>query len=111
MRRTGRADGCNSCSLPFEGFSALINADYAESNERSNTKPVIEVLTNYDNAAHTPRVTVVGGTGVPANAAQVTQQNTSTNTYTSLFQRSYFGGYQPIVGSWTRKISTTISRC
>jgi iron complex outermembrane receptor protein len=85
---------------PFEGFSALINADYAESNENSNTKPVIEVLTNYNNAAGTPRVTTVGGTGVPTTAAAVALQNTSTNTYTSLFQRGYFGGYQPIVGSW-----------
>ena len=85
---------------PFEGFSALINADYAESDENSNTKPVIEVLTNYNNAAGTPRVTTVGGTGVPTTAAAVALQNTGTNTYTSLFQRGYFGGYQPIVGSW-----------
>ncbi len=85
---------------PFEGFSALINADYAQSDERSNTKPVIEVLTNYNNAANTPRVTTPGGTVVPTTAAQVTLQNTGTNTYTSLFQRGYFGGYQPVVGSW-----------
>jgi iron complex outermembrane receptor protein len=85
---------------PFEGFSALLNADYAESNERSNTKPVIEVLTNYNNAANTPRVTTPGGTGVPTTAAQVALQNTGTNTYTSLFQRAWFGGYQPVVGSW-----------
>ena len=85
---------------PFDGFSALLNADYAESNERSNTKPVIEVLTNYNNAANTPRVTTPGGAGVPTTAAQVALQNTGTNTYTSLFQRAYFGGYQPVVGSW-----------
>jgi iron complex outermembrane recepter protein len=85
---------------PFDGFSALINADYAESDERSNTKPVIEVLTNYNNAAGTPRVTTPGGTVVPTTAAEVALQNTGTNTYTSLFQRAYFGGYQPIVGSW-----------
>lgn len=85
---------------PFDGFSALLNADYAESNERSNTKPVIEVLTNYNNAANTPRVTTPGGAGVPTTAAQVVLQNTGTNTYTSLFQRAYFGGYQPVVGSW-----------
>jgi iron complex outermembrane recepter protein len=86
---------------PFDGFSALVNADYAESNERSNTKPVIEVLTNYNNAANTPRVTTPGGTGVPTTAAQVALQNTGTNTYTSLFQRAWFdGGYQPVVGSW-----------
>jgi iron complex outermembrane recepter protein len=85
---------------PFDGFSALINADYAQSDERSNTKPVIEVLTNYNNAAGTPRVTTVGGTGVPTTATEVTQQNTGTNTYTSIFQRAYFGGYQPVVGSW-----------
>ena len=88
---------------PFEGFSALINADYAQSDERSNTKPYIEVLTNYNNAAYTPRVTTPGGTGVPTTAAQVTLQNTGTNTYTSVFERAYFGGYQPIVGSWTEE--------
>ena len=85
---------------PFEGFSARINADYARSDERSNTKPIIAVLTNYDNAAHTPRVTTPGGTAVPTTAAQVALQNTGTNTYTSIFNRAYFGGYQPIVGSW-----------
>ena len=85
---------------PFDGFSARINADYARSDERSNTKPIIAVLTNYDNAAQTPRVTAPGGTGVPTTAAQVALQNTGTNTYTSIFTRAYFGGYQPIVGSW-----------
>ena len=85
---------------PFEGFSLLLNADYARSDERSNTKPVIEVLTNYDNATHTSRVTTPGGTGVPTTATQVSLENTGTNTYASLFQRGYFGGYQPIVGSW-----------
>ena len=85
---------------PFDGFSALLNADYAESNERSNTKPVIEVLTNYNNVANTPRVTTPGGTGAPITAAQVALQNTGTNTYGSLFQRTWFGGYQPVVGSW-----------
>jgi iron complex outermembrane recepter protein len=85
---------------PFDGFSARINADYAESDERSNTKPIIAVLTNYDNAAQTPRVLTPGGTGVPTTAAQVALQNTGTNTYTSIFTRAYFSGYQPIVGSW-----------
>jgi iron complex outermembrane receptor protein len=85
---------------PFDGFSARLNADYAQSNERSNTKPIIAVLTNYDNAAHTPRVTTPGGTALPTTAAQVALQNTGTNTYTSIFSRAYFGGYQPIVGSW-----------
>jgi iron complex outermembrane recepter protein len=85
---------------PFDGFSARINADYAESNERSNTKPVIAVLNTYDNAAGTPRVTTPGGTATPTTAAQVALQNTGTNTYTSIFNRPYFGGYVPIVGSW-----------
>jgi iron complex outermembrane receptor protein len=88
---------------PFDGFSARLNADYAESNERSNTKPVIAVLTSYDNAAHTPRVTTPGGTAVPTTAAQVALQNTGTNTYASVFTRAYFGGYQPIVGSWDQE--------
>jgi iron complex outermembrane receptor protein len=85
---------------PFDGFAARVDADYARSDERSNTKPVIEVLTHYDNAAQAPRVTTPGGTAVPATAAQVALQNTGINTYTSLFQRAYFGGYQPILGSW-----------
>src|SRR5262249_13538955 len=50
---------------PFDGFSALVNADYAESNERSNTKPIIQVLTNYNNAANTPRVTALATTPLP----------------------------------------------
>ena len=88
---------------PFDGFTARINADYAETNERSNTKPIIAVLTNYDNAAHTPRVTTPGGIAIPITAAQVALQNTGANTYTSIFTRSYFGGYQPIVGSWDQE--------
>jgi iron complex outermembrane recepter protein len=85
---------------PFPGFDARINADYAESNERSNTKPIINVLSNYDNAAQTPRVTAPGGLSIPTTAAQAALQNTGTNNYTSIFNRAYFGGYQPIVGSW-----------
>ena len=85
---------------PTDSFSARFNADYAESNERSNTKPIIQVLSHYDNAAQSPRVTTPGGTGVPTTAAQVSQQNTGTNTYASILGRAYFGGYQPIVGSW-----------
>jgi outer membrane receptor protein involved in Fe transport len=41
-----------------------------------------------------------GGTGVPTTQAQVTQQNSALNTYASIFNRTYFGGYQPLVGSW-----------
>jgi iron complex outermembrane receptor protein len=85
---------------PFDGFTARVNADYAETNERSNTKPVIAVLSSYDNAAHTPRVTTPGGTAVPTTPAGVALQNTGTNTYVSIFNRAYFGGYSPIVGSW-----------
>ena len=85
---------------PTDTFSARVNADYAESNERSNTKPIVLVLTHYDNAGQSPRVTTAGGTAVPTTQAQVTTQNTALNTYTSLFNRAYFGGYQPIVGSW-----------
>ena len=88
---------------PFDGFSARINADYAQSNERSNTKPIIAVLSTYDNAAHTPRVTTPGGTAPPTTGAQVALQNTGTNTYASVFTRAYFGGYQPIVGSWDQE--------
>ncbi len=84
---------------PGDGFSARVNADFAETDERSNTKPIVAVLTNFDDPAHTPRVTAPGGTGVPTTAAQVKLENTGTNTYTSIFTRAYFGGYQPIVGS------------
>jgi iron complex outermembrane receptor protein len=86
---------------PFAGFTARVNGDFAETNERSNTKPVVAVLTNWDDAAHTPRVTTPGGTGIPVTAAAVQLQNAGTNTYTSIFNRAWFGGYQPIVGSWT----------
>lgn len=85
---------------PVQGFSARINADYSESRERSNTKPIIAVLSHFDDPAQTPRVTTPGGTAVPTTAAQVALQDTGTNTYTSVFRRAYFGGYQPIVGSW-----------
>lgn len=88
---------------PADGVSLLLNADYAASSENSNTKPVIQVLSNYDDAARTPRVTTPGGTAVPATAAEAALQNTATNTYSSIFQRSYFNGYQPIVGSWTQE--------
>ncbi len=84
---------------PGGGFTARVNADFAETDERSNTKPIVAVLSNYDDAAHTSRITTPGGTGVPADAAGAKLQNTGTNTYTSIFNRAYFGGYQPIVGS------------
>jgi iron complex outermembrane receptor protein len=77
---------------PNENFSAKFNFDYAQTNERSNTKPVIKVLANYDDAANSPRVTSPTG--------DIAAQNKAKNTYTSLFNRAYFGGYQPIVGSW-----------
>jgi iron complex outermembrane receptor protein len=80
---------------PTDNFSAKLNLDYAESNERSNTKPVISVLSNYDDATNSPRVTTRTGT--------VAQQNQGKNTYVSVFQRAYFGGYTPIVGSWTQE--------
>jgi iron complex outermembrane recepter protein len=88
---------------PAPGFTARINADFAESNERSNTKPVIAVLSHWNDPGQTPRVTTPGGTGVPTTAAAVALQNTGTNTYTSIFNRAYFGGYQPIVGSWNQE--------
>lgn len=88
---------------PTDSFSALLSADWSQTNERSNTKPVIRVLTNYDDAAATARVTTPGGTTVPTTSAQVTAQNRGTNTLTSLFARNWFGGYQPVIGSWTEE--------
>jgi iron complex outermembrane receptor protein len=88
---------------PDKDLSVRLNLDSAESNERSNTKPVIRVLTNYDDAANAPRVTTPGGTAIPTTQAQVNIQNGGKNTYLSLFNRAYFGGYTPIVGSWTQE--------
>ncbi|MFP5391118.1 MAG: TonB-dependent receptor [Gammaproteobacteria bacterium] len=78
---------------PTPNFSARLNIDTAETNERSNTKPVMLDPANFDDAAHTPRVKTVAG--------NIAAQNRGTNTLTSLFQRPYFKGYQPIIGSWT----------
>lgn len=77
---------------PTENFSAKLNFDWSQTNERSNTKPFIRVLTNYDDATNSSRVTTPTGS--------IANQNRAKNTYTSLLSRDYFGGYQPIVGSW-----------
>lgn len=70
---------------PSASFSAKLNLDYSEADERSNTKPTIRVLSNYDDATNSKRVT---GT---------------KPTFISRFERAAFGGYNPIVGSWDKE--------
>ncbi len=61
---------------PAENFSLRLNADFAETHENSNTKPfMIDPATLNDGS--------VRGT-----------------TYSTRLARSYFGGYQPTIGSW-----------
>lgn len=70
---------------PSATFSAKLNLDYSEVEERSNTKPTMSVSANFDDAARTARAT---GT---------------KPTFISRFQRASFAGYNPIVGSWTQE--------
>jgi iron complex outermembrane receptor protein len=61
---------------PSSRFSLKLNADFAETNENSNTKPfMIDPTTLNDGSAR-------------------------TTTYSTRLARGYFGGYQPIIGSW-----------
>ncbi|HEY8518912.1 MAG TPA: TonB-dependent receptor [Gammaproteobacteria bacterium] len=61
---------------PSDALSVRLNVDKAATNENSNTKPfMVDPATLADG---TPR----------------------TITYTSRLARPYFGGYQPIIGSW-----------
>ncbi|MES2698552.1 MAG: TonB-dependent receptor [Pseudomonadota bacterium] len=62
---------------PSDNFSLRLNADRAETNEFSNTKPFIVDPTTLNDGS-------VRGT-----------------TYSTRLARSYFGGYQPIIGSTT----------
>jgi len=47
-KRIATGGACSFLLTPFAGFTGRVNGDFAESNERSNTKPVIAVLTNWD---------------------------------------------------------------
>lgn len=61
---------------PSADFSLKLNADFAETNENSNTKPfMVDPTTLNDGSVR-------------------------TTTYTTRLARSYFGGYTPIIGSW-----------
>jgi len=61
---------------PSDSFSLKLNADFAETNENSNTKPfMVDPTTLNDGSAR-------------------------ATTYTTRLARSYFGGYTPIIGSW-----------
>jgi iron complex outermembrane receptor protein len=62
---------------PSETLSFKLNADFAKTNENSNTKPfMVDPVTTNDGAVR-------------------------TISYTTRLARDYFGGYQPIIGSWT----------
>lgn len=62
---------------PTRSLSFRLNLDYAETNENSNTKPfMVDPTTLNDGSAR-------------------------TTTYSTRLARSYFGGYAPIIGSWT----------
>lgn len=62
---------------PSDSFSIRINADTAETNENSNTKPFI------------------------IDPARLDDGSTRGTTYSTRLARSYFGGYTPIIGSRT----------
>lgn len=70
---------------PNASFSAKLNLDYSQVNERSNTKPTMAVSSNYDDATNSARAT------------------STKPTFLSRFLRPSFAGYTPIVGSWTRE--------
>jgi len=61
---------------PSDDFSLKLNADFAETNENSNTKPFMVDPTTLND-------------GSPI-----------TTSYSTRLARSYFGGYTPIIGSW-----------
>ncbi|MDX3908406.1 MAG: TonB-dependent receptor [Sphingobium sp.] len=63
---------------PTETLSVKLNVDGAETNENSNTKPFMVDPTTLNDGS-------VRGT-----------------TYTTRLSRGYFGGYTPIIGSWTK---------
>jgi len=61
---------------PSDTFSLKLNTDFAETNENSNTKPfMVDPVTLDDGSVR-------------------------STTYSSRLARSYFGGYEPIIGSW-----------
>jgi len=70
---------------PSTDFSAKLNLDYSQVNERSNTKPTMAVYSNYDDATHSARAT------------------STKPSFVSRFLRPSFAGYTPIVGSWTQE--------
>jgi iron complex outermembrane receptor protein len=63
--------------LPTDALSVTLNLDAANTRENSNTKPFMVDPTELSD-------------GTPI-----------TNSYSTRLARDYFGGYQPIIGSWT----------
>lgn len=70
---------------PTTAFSAKLNLDYSQSDERSNTKPTMALYSNYDNATNSLRAT------------------STKPTFLTRFLRPSFADYTPIVGSWTQE--------
>jgi iron complex outermembrane receptor protein len=70
---------------PNASFSAKLNLDYSQVNERSNTKPTMALYSNFDDAASTARATA------------------TKPTFLTRFQRPSIAGYTPIVGSWIQE--------
>jgi iron complex outermembrane recepter protein len=63
---------------PASNLSFRVNADYARSNENSNTKPWM------------------------IDPVRLNDGSVRATTYTTRLARDYFGGYQPIIGEWSR---------
>jgi iron complex outermembrane receptor protein len=61
---------------PSSTFSLKLNADYAQTDERSNTKPFM------------------------VDPTELIDGSLRNTTYSTRLARPYFGGYQPIIGSW-----------
>lgn len=62
---------------PSSNFSVKLNVDAAKTDENSNTKPFM------------------------VDPATLNDGSVRTTSYTTRLARDYFGGYQPIIGSWT----------
>ena len=78
-------------ATPSENFAAKVNLDFSQTNEDSNTKPPITTYAQFCNP-NKPSLTTIFS-GCSTNPGGVATTPTPA--------RSYFGGYQPIVGSWT----------
>jgi len=76
---------------PSNDFTVKINLDFSQTNEDSNTKPPIATYAQFCNPNKPSLTTIFSGCSTNPGGAVTTPTPA----------RSYFGGYQPIVGSWT----------